>query len=171
MTEMIFLDTDFLSSFLVANGGSLITQLYPGRVGIPKQVLFELKKAHFLKVQLNVFLQNESVTIFSIDEGSEASDLYWQLTTNPDEMIGKGEAAVIVLAKQYNGVICSNNFRDVRKYSNLYRLSHKSSGDILVEAMTEGLITEGQGNVYWKQMLRGNRKLPCESFSDYLSNH
>ena len=83
-------------------------------------------------------------------------------------MIGSGEAASISLAKKHNGVLGSNNLRDVGYYVNKYSLKHVTTGDILVEAFQKGLITEQEGNTIWANMLKKKRKIGANSFTEFL---
>ncbi|VND73541.1 Uncharacterised protein [Streptococcus pneumoniae] len=77
-----------------------------------------------------------SAEIVSIDIGTEEYALYRDLTRNHDsnKIIGKGEAASIFLAKKHNGILGSNNLRDVKPYVEEFSLEHMTTGDILVEA-------------------------------------
>lgn len=61
---------------------------------------------------------------------------YSNLTRNHDsnKVIGKGEAASISLAKKHNGILGSNNLRDVQPYVEEFSLEHMTTGDILIEA-------------------------------------
>lgn len=83
-------------------------------------------------------------------------------------MIGKGEAASISLAKKHNGILGSNNLRDVQPYVEEFSLEHMTTGDILVEAFKAQFITEQEGNHIWNNMLKKRRKIGADSFSDYL---
>lgn len=40
----------------------------------------------------------------------------------------------------------------------------------MVETLKRGLITEGDGNIIWSKMLAKKRKLPENTFSEYLVN-
>ena len=73
------------------------------------------------------------------------------------------------MAKQRGGILASNNMRDVRAYVEKYKIPHITAGDILCEAMDAGIISEADGNAIWSDMLRRRRKLPAETFSDYLA--
>ena len=59
--------------------------------------------------------------------------------------------------------------RDIRPYVEKYAISHITTGDILIEAMDAGIITETEGNSIWADMIRKRRMLPTTTFSDYLS--
>lgn len=171
MTEPLFLDTDCLSTFLVVGQENLVLRLYAGRIGIPQQVYEELKKVHFMKSKVDALRQAGRVTLYQITAGTIEGDLYFKLTTKPDEgykVIGTGEAAAITLTKQYNGILGSNNMRDIPPYIRLYRLQHRTSADIMAEALEQNMINEGQGNAIWKQMLQRNRKLPTDTFTEFL---
>jgi len=173
MTEPLFLDTDCLSTFLVVQRENLILQLYAGRIGIPQQVFLELRKVHFMKDRVDGLLKAKRVMLYQITAGTDSEDLYVKLTTNPDKgykLIGSGEAAAIVLTMQHNGILGSNNMRDILPYIQLFNLKHRTSADIMAEALEQHLINEGQGNVIWRDMLQRNRKLPADTFTQFLAS-
>ena len=102
---------------------------------------------------------------------TEEYELYRKLSDSPDKghvIIGSGEAAAIALAKQYDGILASNNLRDVSVYVSEFELLHKTTGDIVKDALDSGLITESDGNQLWQDMLKKRRKLGYPTFSDYL---
>lgn len=172
MTEAIFFDTDCLSAFLWVGHENLIVQLYKGRIALPQQVYDEIRKVPPLKRRVDSLQASKEVVLCPLVIGTPESDLYIQLTTRPDpgyKMIGKGEASAISLAKYRDGILGSNNLRDIRPYIELYKLKHRTTGDIFLEALNGGLITEVQGNVIWKNMFNRQRKLPAATFSDYLA--
>jgi hypothetical protein len=172
MTEPLFLDTDCLSTFLIVQRENIVLQLYAGRIGIPQQVYVELAKVRFMKDKVDTLLRANRVTLYQIDAGTDSGTLYLKLTTAPEpgfKTIGSGEAAAIVLSKEYVGILGSNNLRDILPYIQLYNLKHRTSADIMAEALEHHLITEGQGNVIWRDMLQRNRKLPTGTFSEFLA--
>lgn len=175
LTDSIFFDNDCLSAFLWVRKENLLVNLYPGQVVIPKQVYDELsvpRVAH-LKARVDVLLNHKQASIVEIDVGTELYDLYYQLTVNPDAghvIIGKGEAASIVLAKFNEGIIASNNLRDISSYIEEFGLKHVTTGDILTKAFNKGYITETIGNTVWSAMLSKRRKIGANTFSDYLKS-
>ena len=173
MTEPLFLDTDCLSTFLIVQRENLILQLYAGRIGIPQQVYVELRKVQFMKDRVDALIKANRVALYQITAGTNSGALYAKLTTHTDKgfkLFGSGEAAAIVLTKQYNGILGSNNLRDILPYIQLFNLKHRTSADIMVEALEQHLISEGQGNVIWRDMLQRNRKLPADTFTQFLAN-
>jgi len=78
-------------------------------------------------------------------------------------------AAAIALAKEANGILASNNLRDVLGYVELFSLRHVTTGDLLKEALDRQLITIVQGEQLWQKMLQKRRKLGYGSFADFLN--
>lgn len=176
MTEPLFFDTDCLSAFLWVNNQSLLAQLYPGRIIIPAQVYAELSipSVPHLKQRVDKMLEDGFASIESIQTDTEEYTLYRKLIFRPDPghiCIGNGEAAAIVMARERNGILASNNLRDIAVYVSEYGLRHLTTGDILMEALEKGLITEDIGNQLWQNMLNKKRRLGYPSFSDFLKDH
>ena len=176
LTKDIFIDTDCISAFLWVGNESLLSQLYPGRVIMPKPVYDEINRPilAWMKARVDSMISAGKLMVVEISSGTEEFDLYYKLTENPDEghkIIGAGEAASIALAKVKNGIVASNNFNDILTYINKYSLEYTTTADILVDAYKKGILDEKQGNAIWANMLRKKRRLGAASFSDYLSTH
>ena len=146
MTEPLFFDTDCISAFLLVNNESILSKLFPGRIVIPKEVYDELShpsvnRVKGLKAQVDLMLQAGNATIESIMVGTDTYELYRKLTSHPDpghKIIGRGEAASISLAKEKQGILASNNLRDISAYVTEYGLSHLTTGDIMKMAFDAG---------------------------------
>ena len=91
-------------------------------------------------------LYNDIVKEYGADWANTGDDIDLPLVISkkktPDLIIGKGEASAIALAKVRGGAVASNNLRDVKAYVEEYGLELITTGDILKEALTRGLITE-----------------------------
>ena len=175
MTETVYFDTDCLSAFLWVNNQSLLAQLYPGRIVLPKEVYIELSNPGIphLKARVDAMVLNKDVVVAEIQTNTEEYRLYRKLASCPDPghlIIGRGEASAIALAKVRGGAVASNNLRDVKAYVEEYGLELITTGDILKEALNRGLITGAEGNSIWQNMLKKRRRLGYASFSDYLKN-
>ncbi len=172
MIDSVFFDTDCICAFLWTNEESLLEKIYPGKIVIPKEVYNEIDRPTIphLKTRIDQLIANGSAIVMSMDISSEEYTLYRELTTSSggNKVIGSGEAASISLAKKHNGVLGSNNLRDISYYINKYSLKHVTTGDILVEAFQKGLITEQEGNTIWVSMLNKKRKIGADSFTEFL---
>ncbi|MDR1136476.1 MAG: hypothetical protein LBL49_09960 [Clostridiales Family XIII bacterium] len=103
--------------------------------------------------------------------GSDEYDIYITLTNAPARnrrIIDKGEAAVIALAAKTNGIVASNNLKDISIYITDFHLQHITTGGILIKAHEQAIITESEGNRIWNEMLAKRRKLGAITFTDYM---
>ena len=62
----------------------------------------------------------------------------------------------------------SNNLRDIQYYVDKFSLKHITTGDILVKAYEDNLITEDQGNIIWSEMLSKRRRIGANSFTEFF---
>ena len=174
MTDHLFFDTDCLSAFLWINDTSILHELYGGKIVLPEPVYYELSNPSIphIKQRADIMISNKDVYIKTIDTGTEEYKLYAELVRGEKgkKSIGRGEAGGIALAKTYNGILASNNYRDIAPYIEKYNLKHIDTGEILEEALKRNLITEADGNSIWNKMLAKKRKLPANTFSEYLVN-
>lgn len=173
MTKQLFFDTDCISSFLWVNQENILLQLYPGKIVLPQEVFNELSNPSIphIKRKIISLCSNGDITTQKIFANTEEYRLYYQLAISPlkgETVIGKGEATAISLAKVYGGIVASNNLKDISRYIQKYKLNHVTTGDILIVALTKGIINENTGNQIWSKMLSKRRLLPTASFSEYL---
>ena len=172
----IFIDTDCLSSFLWVGYENLLSQLYPGRLIIPKPVYEEINRPvlSWMRVRVDSMINSGNLTMMELLFETKEFELYYKLTEKPDKghkIIGNGEASSIALAVSRNGIVASNNFNDTLSYINEYSLEYTTTADILVDAYKRGIIDVAQGNFICSKMLKKRRRLGASSFSDYLNNH
>ena len=174
MTDELFFDTDCLSAFLWINDTNILHELYGGKIVLPEPVYQELSNPSIShkKQRADIMISNKDVSVKTIDTDTEEYKLYAELVRGKkgQKSIGRGEAGGIALAKTYNGILASNNYKDIAQYIEKYNLKHIDTGQILVEALKRGLITEVEGNSIWGKMLAKKRRLPDNTFSEYLVN-
>lgn len=171
MTDDLFFDTDCLSAFLWINDTNILEELYGGYIVLSEQVYQELSnpRVPHLRKRADRLIEKDTASVKTIDVGTSEYALYRQLVNGKEgKAIGRGEAAGIALAHTYQGILASNNYKDIAPYIEKYNLRHVDSGMILVEAMERNIIDENEGNVIWQRMLDKNRRLPASSFTEYL---
>ncbi|HZX46429.1 MAG TPA: hypothetical protein VFF83_04085 [Clostridia bacterium] len=173
MINKLFFDNDCISSFLWVNEEHILFKLYPGRIVLPSQVYYELcnPSIRHLKHRIDQLCLSGELSIKEILLNTEEYRLYHGLAIAPlvgVKRIGKGEAAAIALAKTYNGILASNNLKDISRYVKKYKLKHVTTGKILVAALQASYIDETTGNQIWHNMIARKRILPTKSFTDYL---
>ena len=152
----------------------MLEDLVEGKIMIPKPVYDEIDRPSIphLKRRVDCLLEKGTAEVVYLPVDSEEYVLYMELTSfsGNNKVIGHGEAASISLAKKHDGILGSNNLKDVAYYVKKYSLKHKTTGDLLVEAYERGLITEAEGNAIWQTMLKKRRQIGAQSFTKYLNN-
>ena len=176
--ETLFFDTDCISAFLWIDDTSIVTKLYKNRIAIPIQVYNELAdcrgQASVLKERIDAMVQRKQAVIVDMETSSKEYELYSELALIPPEgemVIGRGEASCIALAKERNGILASNNFRDTKKYIERYRLKYTTTADIIFEAYNKELLTLEEAENMWQSMLEKRRRIGAQSFREYLDQH
>lgn len=173
MTEKdIFYDTDCLSCFISIDDVSILRQLFE-KVIIPYEVYKEFSKIPRLKMRVDKLINEKFIEVIDFETTSEIYKFFVELHRGYlfDKEMGRGEAAAIALAVKNNGIIASNNTRDIMKAVEKYDLMRIKTGDILVKAYNCEIISENEGNQLWRKMLNQKRYLTEASFTDYLKNN
>lgn len=174
MTKIVFFDTDCISSFLWTQTQHLLIHCFGSDMIIPRQVYSEISRVPHLRQRIDDMVTDGNLTIEDIQVNTDENTLYLDLTDHTRAsslpLIGRGEAAAIVLTKKNNGILASNNLRDVSHYVNLYGLNHIATHDIMHKVVNDGVLTIAQADAIWIQMIAKKRKLPFRTYSDYLNS-
>lgn len=172
MTNNYYFDTDCLSSFIKANREDLLASLYSKRMFVPWNVYREISRIDRLKRKMDILIKDKHIKKISFNlDSKEYKDFSYLIDVyNNKYYIGEGEAACIALAKNNNGVLASNNLKDIKRYIDEYKLKHLTSADILKQALKNKFITKIEGNNIWRDMLNEGIYLPYDSFDNYINN-
>ena len=169
MTKPIFYDTDCLSSFLQINRTDLLKKEY-SKIIISAEVkkeLYNKKTPQAVKTRLTSLIQDSYVEIKDLEFGSDEFNQYYTFITDDDTKdVGKGELSVISLAIAKNGILASNNLKDVCYFVKKYKLEHVTTSKIIVTCYEKGYMTFDEADKIWKE-LRKNPKHPQMSFKDF----
>ena len=173
VTEL-FIDTDCISAFLWVDNQALLPKIFPGKIIMPLPVYRELSRPQVshLKQRVDSMIERGYISVESLTFGTPEYREYVSMINGNDPeftVVGKGEASAIAFAKERDGVLGSNNLKDIMQFVKAYNLKFLTTGDLLVMAYEKGLISEAEGNEIWEKMLRRRRKLGADSFSSYLS--
>ncbi len=168
----IFYDTDCLSCFISIDDVSILKKLFE-KVIIPYEVYDEFSNVAILKKRVDDLHFEGFLEIKDFDVESDGYNLFLKLCNGEftGRKIGDGEAAAIALAVQNNGILASNNTRDIDDAVKRFSLTRIRTGDILVKAFNCHIISEKEGNIIWNKMLNQKRYLTEKSFSEYLKKH
>lgn len=168
--EIVFFDADCLCSFIWAKAEDVLFRCLDGAdLVLPDQVYDEISRVAYLKWRVDFLMRGGRLRKEGISLNGEDLSLYFELTSISRffPVIGKGEAAGIVLAKRHDGILASNNLRDVKRYVRKFGLKHITTAEILYLAVRKGVIAFDQACQSWSVMLSKKRKLPFKTFTEY----
>jgi len=170
MKKPLIFDNDCLSSFLWIKRIDILISLFQGEIIVPETVNFELSKMkksryRFVYDDLEEKIQDNSFVVAEIPATSVMAQEYSSLIdmTNPKK-IGRGEAAAIVLAKNLNGTLASNNLKDILPHIKNDVPPYTCTDEILYLYFKNGAISIDEGKKIWREMKSFGRKLPIYDF-------
>ena len=73
----------------------------------------------------------------------------------------------MALAHLNNGIVASNNLKDVEEYIESLDIELITSSMILSKAVEKSIISEDTANGLWKGMIKEGIELPKNSFKEY----
>ena len=130
--KIVFADTDCLSCFIMIDRTDILEGLYDN-ITIPTYVYEEFLKApYYIRKQIEALVKKEFIIIKALDTNEEI-DLFYKFKHNiyKKEIIGNGEASALTLAKLYDGILASNNSKDVELTVKMENIHWIKAGDIL----------------------------------------
>lgn len=171
LNKPIFCDTDCLSSFLDVERTDLLKSIFSKIFisSIVKEEFEALPNDHHILQGLNRLIQEEFIEVEDMEVTSPEYELYSDFLED-DEDGGEGELSVIALTIIKNGILASNNFKDVCSYVKQYRLEHITTSRIFVKCYDEQHISWDEANTIWNLMKNEKQiRLPEETFEIYYN--
>ena len=167
MVRKVYFDTDCLSSFYWVEKFDILQALYQGRIVIPESVAHEISKVPYLKEEHKRNLDDNLITVDSLTVYDRITRDYYNELTSIDPKMGSGEAEALLLAKQNQGILASNNLRDISRYVKLFDMQHLTTPRILMKAEQQNIITRNDCDTIWVKMLERRIKLPYQTYEEY----
>ena len=164
----VFYDTDCLSSFLVVDRIDLLKKEFSSII-VSAQVNIEFlndKTPKCIYERFSNLVDEGFVIVKDIDVDDEVMEYYITFITEDDDG-GKGELSSIAFAIVNNGILASNNFRDICKYVKKYNLHHITTATILLDCFKKEYVSSDEVEKNWQDMLKKYVKLPKKSFIEY----
>lgn len=128
----IFSDTDCLSCFITVKRTDILEKLYE-RIIIPQFVYdeFEVAPNKTLIKKIDNLIESNFIEVNDLTSVVEIKNYINFKKNYSKRPLGKGEASAITLAIMYNGILASNNTRDVIVLVKEYNIEWIKTGDIL----------------------------------------
>ncbi|MDA3882884.1 MAG: hypothetical protein PF481_06345 [Bacteroidales bacterium] len=160
--KKIILDADVIIHFFKAGHLGLLTQIYPNKLYLVKDVLTEVFKG-----KLRIEIEN-SIRMKFIEELDFSSDIkviseYARLK----KKYGPGESACMAYCKFNNDVLASSNLKDIKRYCEENDIQYLTTLDFLNTAYEKGLLTESDCDYFIYNVKSKGSKLPVDSIKEF----
>lgn len=173
--QPIFYDTDCLSCFIEVEKTWILESVYD-KIIIPMAVYKEFRrpKGNTRFKEINRLKDKKFIEIKYIEYNTKEYYTYEQIKEGyiTGRYAGKGEAEALSLAIHSNGILASNNTRDVIEIVEQYQIKWVRVGDILHNAVLEKVISENEAEKIWQEMKSNGRYLgKWETLKEYLEHY
>lgn len=176
MARKVFLDTDCFSSFLRLHKTNYLKKVLSDfDVIVPWQVTIEINRklkglADLQAAYYSALANGDFTEAPDFEVGSPEYSEYLRLTQGIGypKVIGNGEAAGLVLAKKNNGILASNNLKDIVYYAQLFGVVYITTCDILLSLYDGIYLSKKELETIFQNMLAADRILPYRSFAELL---
>ncbi len=163
----LVLDTDFISSFAWIDRLDILEKMYANNMIVIDEVMFELRRVQHLYDRLGKCIARGSIKRhFVLASDPEAQYLAHMLDSGK---YGTGESVCMAYLKYNQGTLGSNNLKDVKDFCVRNDIKLITTADVICEACNRDIVDDVEAETIWSQMLSKKRKLPAQSFSEYLS--
>ncbi len=171
----IYFDSDFLITFLKPskNYFYLVQAVCKGyEFIIPQEVYTELlkRRTDSITSKVDTLEQKQIVKKYAMKSDEIAAVIKYMLQ-NPRpkcKVMGPGEAAAIALCQANNGILASNNMRDVSLYTELQGIRHITSARLLVHAYETKIIENiEKAEFIWADIIGSGRNMPTDTFEEF----
>lgn len=83
---------------------------------------------------------------------------------------GKGESAALAFAINNDGVLASNNLKDVKFYVDKFELPWLTSSYLIALCVDKNIISKDKTISMWNKMVEEGRDVPTNTFLEYYSS-
>lgn len=155
--KIILLDCDVISHFITSNSlNDLPKILAPHQCVVLDNVYSEVAARPMRLAFLNAIITTGQIQKMAFPENLEVNKEFARIKSkNP--LIGEGERACMAVARYSEDIVASSNFRDVAPYCNKFSILYLGTLDILSVAVTKGIYSEHQCDIFIQTALTNNK--------------
>lgn len=159
----ILLDCDVFIHFL--KGGRIyeLFKIFPGRFVMLDRVKMELLKRNSNQLAVAVVFGTADIEEMAMPTDQEIVKEYFTLKKLMDD----GEAACLAVARFRKEYVASSNITQISGYCATHQIGLYTTMDLLVEAVTRGVLTEAECDQFITEVRVRNSKLPCGTMAEY----
>lgn len=173
----IFYDSDVLVCFLEIGECSILKELF-FKVIIPDQVFAELNKPNTPKTvrdNLKILMDEGFVVVkelkFASPEYIKYDCMVKGFWCDDGKSIGNGESAAIALAIENNGILASNNLKDVKCFCEEFDIPLITASIILAFSYSLGFNSKKHISFIWEKIVQDTFQImPKDTFEEYYDD-
>jgi len=166
-TTKILIDADVIIHFIKAEKLNYIPQIFPNRIVFVDKVLEELYILQKYQIIISNFISSNSFERIELESNLEYVLEYAKLI----QLVGKGEAACMAIAKTDRKYIASSNLKDIKEYCKRHNIKIVTTMDFLWEAINLNIFTEKDCNDFIKKVKAAGSKLPVYTIEEYVKKY
>jgi len=136
----ILLDGDVISHFIKGELFDLLPKLYQNRLIILDIVKTEIYQRKGWDTVIEGLIQKHGIEEIKFPEEIDFKKEYSYLISSSGYALGKGESACMVYCRFNQDILASSNLKDIHRYCSLHKIEYLTTGDILFEGFTKGLV-------------------------------
>jgi len=160
--KKIILDADVIIHFFKAGHLGLLTQIYPNKLYIVKDVFTEVFKGE-LRNQIENSIRMKLIEELDFSKDIKVLSEYAKLK----KLYGPGESACMAFCKFNNDVLASSNLKDIKQYCEENKIQYLTTLDFLNAAYKKGLLNEADCDYFIYNVISKGSKLPVTSIREY----
>jgi len=160
--KKIILDADVIIHFFKAGHLGLLTQIYPNKLYLVKDVLTEVFKGE-LRIQIENSLRMKLIEELDFSTDMKVLSEYAKLK----RLYGPGESACMAYCKFNNDVLASSNLKDIKEYCIKNNIQYLTTLDFLNTAYEKELLNEADCNYFIYNVKSQGSKLPVDSIEEF----
>lgn len=160
----VILDSDVIIHFIKGECLTLLPRILPTYSFVILDMVYEkeLAASHRGIIQNTVNLL-KTITIEKWEPQKEERQEFIAL----QRKFGLGESASMVYCRYRNNVLASSNLKDIVDYCEENKITYFTTMDFLYQAMTSGVMTEGECDKFIADVTSKRSKLPVTKMSEF----
>ena len=160
--KKIILDADVIIHFFKAGHLGLLTQIYPNKLYLVKDVLTEVFKGK-LRNQIENSIRMKFIEELDFSTDMKVLSEYAKLK----RQYGPGESACLAYCKFNNDVLASSNLKDIKKYCEDNNIQYLTTLDFLNTAYENDLLNKADCDYFIYNVTSQGSKLPVASIEEF----
>ncbi len=164
--EIILIDADVISHFIVADEIITLPSIFPYRIHILDKVYNELKRFPKRKIEVENLLRYKLIDLIDFPEDNpDIKKEYFYIKKALFK--GDGESACLAVARYNKNILASSNLKDIKSYCLMHKIEYLATMDFLCEALNKKIFDLQRCDKFIEKVIKAGSKLPVLKMKDW----